>query len=316
MRRTTLVALAALGVLGLVSGCSAGAGETASVAEQPVPGVATNSPGEGKADSQAGGDQNRAGTATPDTGQPGTAADPSAGRAVVRTAEVNLTSTDPAQVARRARDAVTAAGGHLAEEESAPAQVRLTLRVPPDRLDAVLDEFGRLGQVEWVRQTSQDVTGQVADLDGLISAQQASVDRVLALFQQAKTIGEITQVENELTRRQGELESLRRRRAGLADQVALSTVTLTISATSPAGEPAEESTGFVDALAGGWRALTAVLGGLLVGLGAVLPFLLVFGVPVAVVLWLVRHRRRRAAGRARAALAPAGTVDPAGTAAD
>jgi fructose-specific phosphotransferase system IIC component len=45
-------------------------------------------------------------------------------------------------------------------------------------------------------------------------------------------------------------------------------------------------------LAGGWNALVAVVGVILIGVGAMLPFLVALGVPAALVVYLLRKRRR------------------------
>jgi len=117
---------------------------------------------------------------------------------------------------------------------------------------------------------------------------------VRALMDKATSLSDITQLESELTKREADLESLEQRHDSLAAQVAMSTVTVDVSRTdAPAPPPADEAS-FLSALGGGWHALLATFNGIGVGLGALLPFLLVIGIPAGAVYYYVRRRKARA----------------------
>ena len=49
---------------------------------------------------------------------------------------------------------------------------------------------------------------------------------------------------------------------------------------------------FFGALAGGWNALVTVVGVILVGVGAMLPFVVALGIPAAAVVYVLRRRKR------------------------
>jgi hypothetical protein len=113
------------------------------------------------------------------------------------------------------------------------------------------------------------------------------------LLARANTVDEIVRIEQELTTRESELESLLQRREALGGQVAMSTVTMTFSKnTTTAATPPEddEATGFLAGLSDGWHAFLDAGAVTLQVVGAVLPFLLVLGIPAALAL---RWRRRR-----------------------
>ena len=80
-----------------------------------------------------------------------------------------------------------------------------------------------------------DVTETLVDLAARIATQQASLARVRELLARATTIGEIVSLENELTNRQAELDSLMQRREKLSGLVALATITVVL-------EPSRSST--------------------------------------------------------------------------
>jgi hypothetical protein len=99
-------------------------------------------------------------------------------------------------------------------------------------------------------------------------------------------------IEGELTSREADLESLEQRQQALAGQVAMSTVTIRVSRTNAVPAKAqEESSGFLAGLSDGWGAFLDAGAGTLRVLGAVLPFLVVLGVPAVLVIRWWRRRR-------------------------
>ncbi|GAA3889725.1 DUF4349 domain-containing protein [Saccharothrix violaceirubra] len=222
-------------------------------------------------------------------GQPEPAQQP-AERQVVRTAEIDLRTSDVPGTLGRVKEVATRSEGFVATETSRESSGSLTLRVPAAKLDAVLKAFGDLPDVKVGRREvrSEDVTGQLIDVDTRTANQRASVERLRALLDRAGTTAEIAQIEGELTRRQTDLESSLRRQEALRDQVALSTVQVGVTRSDSSVPVAEEDAGFLDGLAGGWGALRDTVAWLLMALGAALPWLAALGI----VLFLGARIRR------------------------
>jgi hypothetical protein len=104
-------------------------------------------------------------------------------------------------------------------------------------------------------------------------------------------VDEIVRIEEELTTRESDLESLEQRRQALAGQVAMSTVTIRIGKTSaPATPPQDESSGFLAGLSDGWGAFLDAGAVTLRVLGAVLPFLVLAVPAIPVIRWWRRRR--------------------------
>jgi hypothetical protein len=138
------------------------------------------------------------------------------------------------------------------------------------------------------------VTGTAQDLDARIRATQISVQRLEDLLARATTSADVIAAEQTLSERQSSLEQLESERARLAEQVALSTLTIRISADPAALQvAAEDEDGFLDGLAAGWDALLAALRVALVVIGAVLPWAALGGLVLAVVLGVRRWLRAR-----------------------
>jgi len=278
------LALALVGVLaactgsGQGSGTSAGAGAAGSAQDRaaPVP---------------------QANAAPPNAA----AKDPAAGTAsitlrpaLIRTAELTVVVHDVPAQAAAAGAAARAAGGAVAGDDrsgsGADAHATLVLKVPPEKMDAMLDRLGRLGREQSRSSSTQDVTQDVADVDARVASMQASIARVRAILSRAERIGDVVSVEGELSRRTTDLESLQARQRALAGQVNYATITLQLTADRAAAPaPPPDRAGFVGGLRDGWHAFAATLGWVFTALGAVLPFLLL-AIPVAVALLLRRRR--------------------------
>jgi hypothetical protein len=217
------------------------------------------------------------------------------GSITVRVENVNTAANELVGLATRAGGMV---GGDQRTMDAGRSTATLTLRIPADKFSKALDDISHVGNgKEQSRQVStQDVTANVGDLAARIQAQQASVDRVRALLARAQTIGEITSVESELSRREADLESLKGQQRSLDDLTALSTIAVTLLGPDAATKalPKAAQGGFLAGLKSGWHAFAAAIRVVLTVLGAVLPFVLILGVPLWLAYWWQRRRSRAA----------------------
>jgi hypothetical protein len=220
-----------------------------------------------------------------------------AGRDLVRTAQLTLEVADPAAATRTVRTVVAAAGGVVAEEQLDPSGSWLSVRVPVAGLDRLVDDLAATGTVLARSARTEDATAQIVDLDGRLATQQASVTRVRALLAQATAIGEVVTVEAELARREADLESLQRRLAALRDRAALSTLAVELRR-APVVTPADAPpTGFRAGLGAGWAGVVVVGTALATAAGFLLPFLPALVIATLAGWAVVRRRRRTAAER-------------------
>ena len=288
MRRLRWFLALLCGVL-LLAGCTSGSDEAASDGGGGVAAPAEDAGGEGAEGEGAGGE-----------GAEGAGAG-GADRQVVTTADATVVVDDPAAAADEVAALAERAGGRVDQrnEHAAGADgtdsrpsAWLTVRVPADELSAVLEELESVGEVRQVSQDSTDVTGTTRDLDARITALRTSVDRLLGIMADADDSTALLAAESAISERQAELESLQSERAHLADQVAMSTLRVELVAQD---DPVVvDAGGFLGGLRTGWDALVSALDGLLVGLGVLLPWIVVIGVPVAAALRFARRRRRTA----------------------
>lgn len=225
---------------------------------------------------------------------------PDVKRDIVKTATVTITAADVTAAADRAADVATTAGGRVdnrsedAGSGTGRASVSLTLRVPAAKLDAALADLKKLGTVESVQITSDDVTAQRVDLDARITALQTSVDRLLGIMRDAKDPEALIKAEEALSQRQADLDSLRAQRAALGAQIDYSTVTVQIRAERVGGPAPEQYHGFFGQVERGWDLLVSALWQALLAVGLLLPWLAAVAVAGGVgyvIVRLVRSRR-------------------------
>jgi hypothetical protein len=271
-------------------GCGDDAGSGSESADS-APGFAPDAPDAGE-EAPGGealeGDQDEGGTAGEALIDP---------RSIIYTGSITVRVDDMDDAAAGASALAERYGGFVGGDRRTavvdePAEATLVLRIPSDEFTAAVNELGTLGDEESREIRTEDVTEEVVDVETRIATAEASVDRTRDLLARAESIEDIVRVERELSDREAALASLQARQRTLADLTTLSTITVTLLATDaePEAEEPEES-GFLAGLASGWRGLTASLGVLLTGLGALLPWLVVFGGPAAGVVWWRRRRR-------------------------
>lgn len=231
-------------------------------------------------------------------------------REVIATASVTLETTDATAASDRIATIATDAGGYVeslslnrsGSFETGAGDVAIepyagdawiTVRVPAAELTDVTTAVGEIGEVRSSEVQRADVTAEVVDLRARAEALEASVDRLRELMTDADSTADLLTAEDALSARQAELDSLRGQLAVLDDQVALSS--LTVSLTEPTPVTEADPTGFGDGLGAGWNTLVATLNGIVIGLGFLLPWLVVIAVVVTVVMLVVRAVRRRRA---------------------
>ncbi|MER5865345.1 DUF4349 domain-containing protein [Kitasatospora sp. NPDC002040] len=300
-RGRAALAAAGVAVAVLLAGCSAEAGHSDAAARSApkAEGAAAAAPAAGDTKPGAGGASAAPTAPIAPTGEASAVAVP---RLIAYTAQLSLRTKEMAKTLGEAQSLALAAGGYVGGEstggkgsDGVPTDARLTLKVPSASYQQTLDRLSGLGEVLSRSSQADDLTEQVADVASRVKTQQASVDRVRKLLAEAKSLSEVVSLESELTRREADLESLQHRQQELSSRTSLSTITLQVygeSAPVPTAPKAEE--GFWGsighALGGGWNALVTLVRGLLIGVAAVAPFLLVLA-PLGALAWWLRRRR-------------------------
>jgi hypothetical protein len=231
-------------------------------------------------------------------------------RSLIKTAQITVQekkATDVAPAADRAEALVTALGGEVFADNrtsGAEAEASLNLRVPPVDLAQVLTSLSALGTELSRTESTQDVTTKVADVGARLKSAQDSINRLRQLFSVATKIGDIISLEDELSNREAELESLQAQQKALSSETAMANVTLTLT-TAPV--PVKKAAVVVHhkknrlqtALTSGWRHFTGGAAWLVGALVTLLPFLILLVVALSLWVALGRARQQRRSGTDR-----------------
>jgi hypothetical protein len=197
------------------------------------------------------------------------------------------------------------ASGSDSGASSTPLSAYVTVRVPASAYQAFVASATVLGRVLYQSESAQDVTQQHVDLKARLDNLKAEEARLRQFFAKAKTVSDMLAIEQELSRVQGDIESMQAQVTYLEDQAAMATVTIELTEPQAIVSPAGIDWGTKNTLTDSVRAFVDTLNGLIVVLGPVLAVLVFVGLPVWLVVWVIRramHRRRAA----RAAETPAG----------
>ena len=206
--------------------------------------------------------------------------------------------------ARQAETIAVGAGGFVTDEDT---QVQrgtdggtddtgdvtvssLTVRVPPTALDDVLGRLAALGTLVSQNRATTDVTDEYVDVEARLDSQRASLDRLLQLVGAAGDLDDVISLENEIARRQADLDGLAARLQSLEEQTDLATISLTLTSEPDAVELKSDDDGFLAGLDSGWQAFTGSVVAALTVVGAVLPFAVLIAL-IAIPFLVIRRRR-------------------------
>jgi hypothetical protein len=221
-------------------------------------------------------------------------------RAVIRTGTLTLTDPDVADARRQVVGVVGALGGYVADEQSKADEdgdlrlTDLTLQVPTAEFETAMERIGAAGTVIGRTQSERDVTEEVVDVDTRVASAEASLRRIRILLGRAVSLGDVIRLEQVLSSRQADLESLMAQQESLAARTDLASVQVAISAPSTRAVEVttDDATGFLAGLSRGWHALTSGYIALATLLGTLLPTLAVLAALTLLARWGLRRFRR------------------------
>jgi len=204
----------------------------------------------------------------------------------------------------RMEQMVKARGGFVSElamNRSAEEAKSLTatLKVPAAELDALYRDLRTLGHVDTESQRGEDVTRQSVDTDARLANLRETEKRLTAILQQRTgKLSDVLEVEEQIARVRGEIETTEAEQKALANRVALASVRVTMTERyrKPAGtDHAAISTRLRNAAVDGWQTLVDLVEGCAVLLLTCGPVLLVIG---AITIWPGRLLWRKLRGAA------------------
>ncbi|MFA4957895.1 MAG: DUF4349 domain-containing protein [Candidatus Methanoperedens sp.] len=161
----------------------------------------------------------------------------------------------------------------------------ITARVPQDKFYPAIEKIESLGTRKQRQISGQDVTEEFIDLGARLDNFKKQEARLLDILKMAATVKDIIEVEHELERVRGEIESLTGRLNYLNQSVEMSTITVNVMEPSPI---AGEDWGISDTLGEAARGFIDSIKGLIIFTGFIIPILIYAGIMIVVVLGVKR----------------------------
>jgi len=119
----------------------------------------------------------------------------------------------------------------------------LEIRVPQAKLETTLDALAKLGSVQNRGLTAQDVTTQLVDNDARLRNLRKSEEVVLKIMERSGSVGDVLKAAQELSNIRESIERIDAELKSLRNQVAYSTISLTLEAAVSAQQDPEPSLG-------------------------------------------------------------------------
>lgn len=221
---------------------------------------------------------------------------PLTGRKIIKTARMSLMVPKGGvrDALSRASAIIEGAGGYVESsslvvgdpELKRNAEAYVVGRVPAENLTKTVQDMATLGKLVDQNESAQDVTERYVDLSARVRAKEAQEARLIQIMGEAKTVGELLQVEAELWRVRADIDSMKGQIAYLERSSALSTLTAHFA--EEGAVAVIQQPGFWKDV---WQAFVGAWKGIFVLGAKTLPWVSVLAVVTGVPVLLLRQRR-------------------------
>lgn len=213
---------------------------------------------------------------------------------LIRTGEVRIQVRDVPTALRvtdsiaRSQEALVA-DSRTSQDEEGKRSAEVVLRVPSQSFASVLQALRTIGTVQSESIATQDVTKEYTDLETRLAVKEQTVARLRGLLDtRTAKLADVLEVERELGRAVAELERMKGERRYLDQQIALSTLRVSLFERVPS-RITQITQPISEALRSAMRVLGTSVGALVYLVVALAPW----GLVALGIAWLARRLRRR-----------------------
>lgn len=200
---------------------------------------------------------------------------------IIKNATLNLEVKNFKDYAVTVYNTVKQYGGYIASESQNQSDEKIessiTIKVPVDQFENVMNQLpGKDVKVIERKITTDDVSGEIVDVQARLEAKKQIREKYLDFFKQAKNMQEVLQVQNELNSLQENMEAAAGRISFLNHQSAMSTINLTYYQPLD-GFGTNNNPTFLKRITDAFKTGGGWFGNILVGLVSIWPVLLLIG---------------------------------------
>lgn len=171
----------------------------------------------------------------------------------------------------------------------------LTVRIPAESVDSFTEKVNGMANVTHSSKDLEDITLSYVATESRMLALQTEEERLLELMAKADTMSDLLEIEARLTDVRYELESVTSQLRSYDNLVSFATIYLNIEEVKEYTPVAEKTRwekitdGFVKSLKGVWNGFLDFVVWFIVNI----PYILVFGAIIFVVIWIVRKAAKK-----------------------
>ena len=224
------------------------------------------------------------------------------GQKLIRTAQMNLETTDFEKAVQGLTDLTEQMGGYFESssvgKRSNGRWAEYTVRIPAEKYQTFLDQAGALCHETWRDAQQDDISERYYDTQGRLKTQQIKLERLQALLAKAENMEDIITIESAISETEQMIDDLSGTLRHYDGQVDYATVSISLSEVYKLSNVEEVPDSFGSrlgkAFTGGWANFTDAIENFAVALAYGWMWVLLLAV-VAVVLVRILRKRRRAA---------------------
>ena len=159
------------------------------------------------------------------------------GQSIIYTATMTVRSANVAAAARKITGIVVAAGGYTSDEHlvaetggKTGERVSVTLKIPVPAYQSVLSQLSSpaLGKQISMQQQATDVTQQVANVNSLVTSEEAAISALQGLLKRAGSVSGLLQVQQQISSNESTLNSLLAQQRALDHETSFATVSMNL----------------------------------------------------------------------------------------
>ena len=223
-----------------------------------------------------------------------------AGQKLIRTAQMNLETTDFEKAVQGLADLTEQMGGYFESssvgKRSNGRWADYTVRIPAEKYQSFLDQAGALCHETWRDTQQEDISERYYDTQGRLKTQQIKLERLQALLAKAENMEDIITIESAISETEQMIDDLSGTLRHYDGQVDYATVSISLSEVYKLSSVEEVPDSFMSrlgkAFTGGWADFADGLENFAVALAYGWMWVLVLAVIVVAVIRVLRKRRR------------------------
>ncbi|MCZ7355685.1 MAG: DUF4349 domain-containing protein [Candidatus Methanoperedens sp.] len=210
-------------------------------------------------------------------------------RKIISTASVTLEVKSVEKASNEITKIVEASQGFISDsstyDSGGSKNGQMTIRVPQKNFYSTIEQIEALGTEKSRQISGQDVTEEWIDVGARLDNFKKQESRFQEILKNASTVKDVLEVERELERVRGEIESLTGRMNYLNQSVEMSTITVNVMEPAPI---AGDGWGITEALREAVIGFIGSVNGLIVFTGYILPIVVFIALMVLLARWVKR----------------------------